>query len=309
MLNILASRIIGLTQFLEERNASISPARSIISLARDCLADDRQQRPRDAGIVTARITAHLSGVQDRLRSAELARVEAQARAEEERKRRRITVALAASLLLTAGVVGGGWSHVARQRTARLRATTRVVSEALTEAARLRGQAQESVAGDLTKWTDALGAARRAQGLLNEGEADDARQKEVAVVLGDLEREWLAASQRAAESERDRKLLGQLETIRGNGIEHWESRRTDLEYAAAFRGFGIDLDQLGPEEAGKRIAQRSEPVELASYLDAWSLIRRAAPQREGRGIVAAVVRGSSGGRPGPLASHTQGPDRP
>ena len=70
----------------------------LISLARDCLAADRQQRPRDAGIVSARITAYLSGVQDRLRKAELARVEAQARAEEERKRRRITVALAASVL-------------------------------------------------------------------------------------------------------------------------------------------------------------------------------------------------------------------
>ena len=84
----------------------------LISLARDCLAADRQQRPRDAGIVSARITAYLSGVQDRLRKAELARVEAQARAEEERKRRRITVALAASVLLTAGVVGGGWTYLA-----------------------------------------------------------------------------------------------------------------------------------------------------------------------------------------------------
>ncbi len=136
----------------------------LISLARDCLAADRQQRPRDAGIVTARITAHLSGVQDRLRSAELARVEAQAREKEERKRRRITVALAASVLVTAGVVGGGWTYLARHRTARLLATTRVVSEALAEASRLSGQAQESAAGDLTKWSDARGAARRARPL-------------------------------------------------------------------------------------------------------------------------------------------------
>ena len=40
------------------------------------------------GIVAARITAYLAAVQERLRKAELARVEAQARAEEERKRRR-----------------------------------------------------------------------------------------------------------------------------------------------------------------------------------------------------------------------------
>jgi len=256
------------------RLSSCSVESDLTALARDCLAADRQQRPRNAGIVSARITAYLSGVQDRLRKAELARVEAQARAEEERKRRRITVALAASVLLTAGVVGGGWAYLARQRTGRLLATTRVVSEALAEALRLSGQAEESAAGDLTKWSDALGAARRARGLLNEGEADDALQDRVAVVLAGLEREWHAAEQRAAEVERDRKLLGELETIRGNRSEHWDSKRTDVEYAAAFRGFGIDLDQLGPEEAGKRIAQRSEPVELASYLDDWSRIRRA-----------------------------------
>ena len=56
----------------------------LIDLARDCLAADRQWRPRDAGIVSTRMTAYLTGVQDRLRKAELARVEAQARAEEER---------------------------------------------------------------------------------------------------------------------------------------------------------------------------------------------------------------------------------
>ncbi len=112
--------------------------------------------------------------------------------------------------------------------------------------------------------------------MTEGEADDALQNRVAVVLADFERERQVAAERAAEAERDRKLLVELETIRGNRAEHWDSKQTDVEYAAAFRGFGIDLDQLGPEEAGKRIAQRSEPVELASYLDDWSLFRRGVP---------------------------------
>jgi eukaryotic-like serine/threonine-protein kinase len=183
--------------------------------------------------------------------------------------------LAASLLLTAGVVGGGWSYLARQRSARLLATTQVVSEALAEAARLRGQAQESAAGDLTKWTDALGAARRAQGLLNEGEADDALQKRVAVVLADLERERATAEQRASEVERDRKLLEELEAIRGNMADHWDSKRTDLEYQGAFRELGIDPEKLGPEEAGRRIAERSAAIELASFVDDWAHVRRLA----------------------------------
>src|SRR5262245_17764902 len=59
----------------------------LVALARRCLAADPAGRPRDAGVLAAEVTAYLKGVQERLRRAELARVEAQARAEEEAKRR------------------------------------------------------------------------------------------------------------------------------------------------------------------------------------------------------------------------------
>jgi serine/threonine protein kinase/Tfp pilus assembly protein PilF len=268
----------------------------LISLARNCLAPDPEQRPRSAGEVARRLTACREGVQERLRVAEWARVEAQARAEEqekrrlvadqlarearareeeERKRRRLTVALAASVLVTAGVIVGGWTFLTRQQTVRLAATTRVVTEALADAERLRGQAQSAALGDLTKWSEARAAADRARGLLAEGEADDALSARVKAALADLEREQATAVKGAAEVARDRALLSQLETIRGNASEHWNPKRTDIDYAAAFRAFGIDLDQLDPEEAGKQIAQRSEPVELASYLDDWAVKRRKA----------------------------------
>ena len=48
----------------------------LAGLARDCLACEPEDRPRDAGAVAGRLTAYLAGVQDRLRTAELARVEA-----------------------------------------------------------------------------------------------------------------------------------------------------------------------------------------------------------------------------------------
>jgi eukaryotic-like serine/threonine-protein kinase len=254
----------------------------LLGLARDCLEAERQQRPRNADEVSRRLTAYLSGVQERLKAAELARVEAQTRAEEaqaratiERSRRLRTVALAASVLVTAGVIGGGWTYLVRQRTARLITTTRVVTDALTEAERLRGQAQTAPFDDLTNWSEALGAAQRARDLLAQGEADGALSNRVAVVLADLARDQAAALKRAVEAERDRKLLAQLETIRGDRSEHLEPKRSDAEYAAAFRGFGIDLDHLDSKQAGKQIAQRSAPVELASYLDDWALQRRQA----------------------------------
>ena len=47
----------------------------LIGLAKDCLAPEREDRPRRAGVIVERITAHLSGVQERLRAAEVARAE------------------------------------------------------------------------------------------------------------------------------------------------------------------------------------------------------------------------------------------
>jgi len=262
------------------RRLDVSGAEAeLIALARSCLTAEPEQRPRNAGEVARRMTAHLAGVQERLRAAELARVEAQARAAEERKRRKLTVALAASVLITAGVVGGGWAFLVRQRTARLMVTTRVVTDALAEAERLRGQAQSAAIGDLTKWSEVMAAARHADALLAEGEANDALHQKVAGILAAVGREQAAAEKQAAEVEHDRKLLGELETIRGSRSEHWDPKQSDAEYAAAFRGFGIDLDRLDPKESAKRIAQRSAPVELASYLDDWALQRRNARDKK------------------------------
>jgi WD40 repeat protein/serine/threonine protein kinase len=87
------------------------------ALATDCLAVEPVDRPRDAGVVASRLTAHLGKVQEKLRSSELARADAQARAEEsqhtavaaqarakaERSARRLTLALAVSVFAVASI--------------------------------------------------------------------------------------------------------------------------------------------------------------------------------------------------------------
>src|SRR5262245_18610315 len=60
----------------------------LVGLARDCLAAGPAGRPRDASAVSLRLAAYLTGVQERLRLAELERARAEARAAGERKRRR-----------------------------------------------------------------------------------------------------------------------------------------------------------------------------------------------------------------------------
>ncbi|HEY1376907.1 MAG TPA: tetratricopeptide repeat protein [Gemmataceae bacterium] len=72
-------------------------------LAKRCLAADRAARPADGGEVARAMTAHLASAQERLRRAEVERAAADSRAAAERRARRRTMALAAALLVGAGV--------------------------------------------------------------------------------------------------------------------------------------------------------------------------------------------------------------
>src|SRR3954447_5175671 len=93
----------------------------LVALAKSCLAAAPRDRPRNAGVVAAALNAHLVGVQERFKVAELARVRAESRAAGERKRRLLVVGLAASLLALATLVGGGGLWLTWQRAARIEA--------------------------------------------------------------------------------------------------------------------------------------------------------------------------------------------
>ena len=158
----------------------------LVALARHCLTAEAEQRPRNAGEVARHMTAYLSGVQDRLRAAELARAAEEARAEEarataaaaERARaaeearaeeaqaaaiasegapgpigaRRMTVGMAASVLIATALGAAGWTWIERDRVARIATRSAQVNTALQEATGLRGQAQGAAVGDLVPWT-------------------------------------------------------------------------------------------------------------------------------------------------------------
>jgi eukaryotic-like serine/threonine-protein kinase len=245
----------------------------LIELARDCLAAEPAARPRDAGVVARRLTAHLAGVQERLRAAELARVEAQARAESERARRRLTVALAAALLGLVAVGGGSYVRVQQGHAALVAKTAVGVNRALDDAARLRGEALASGAGTVAPWAKALDAARRAHELLKQGEGDAVLRARVAAALAQLGQERAAA-------EADVRLLAELESIRGGRAEDGDPRRTDSEYAAAFRKAGLDVDRVGPKLAGAWIAGRARAAEVLSYVDDWAIVRVRAEAKSG-----------------------------
>ena len=218
-------------------------------------------------MVAERITAYLAGVQERLRKAELARVE-------ERARRRLTMAIAASVLAILIVGGGGLGiSPAAEGFERRSAVERAVTAALDEANLLWGQA-------------IVGASRRA-GPLGRGDlggaacgglcwpaARPARRCDgrVLALLSRLKQERAEAKTKADELRRDRELLARFESIYGGLGINPKLDRADADLAAAFRDFGVDVDRLDPTEAGRRLRGRSAPMELAFCLDNWALMR-------------------------------------
>src|SRR5262249_55997051 len=76
----------------------------LVALAKFCLASQREERPRHAGLVAEAVAAYQDQVQERLKQAEVERARTEVKAAEERKRRRVLLALLAALLL---LVSGG----------------------------------------------------------------------------------------------------------------------------------------------------------------------------------------------------------
>jgi WD40 repeat protein/tRNA A-37 threonylcarbamoyl transferase component Bud32 len=89
----------------------------LVDLCRQCLAAEREARPRDAGEVAATVAGHLASVEERARQAQLEHAAAEARAVEQRKRRRVQRVLAGTVLLAlmGGIVATTWQAL-RART-------------------------------------------------------------------------------------------------------------------------------------------------------------------------------------------------
>jgi eukaryotic-like serine/threonine-protein kinase len=230
----------------------------LVSLARDCLAVEPEDRPRDAKVVSDRITAYLAGVQERVQAAQRERAVAVARAVEERRRRKVQLALAAAVLALTTLGGLSTTYYLHQRQAQAAATDRVVGQAET----LRNQARANPE-ELARWEVALAAVKQAEAA---GDASAAPR------LFSLRTEVQTGRDSA---ERDKTLLGRLVDIRSAEADDPDGSDTDAAYAEAFREAKIDLASLPPAEAGSRIKARPASVAtaLAVALDDWAAIRR------------------------------------
>ena len=219
--------------------------------------------------MVSRLSSYLSGVQERLRAAELARAAESARAEEaqarvavERSRGRRTMALAASLLAMMGLGIVTFSYVAQVRQARTAAQERRLGRAATLVEQARDRPD-----DLLRW-------RTAEAAVQQVEDDPAG---ISVGVRDrFDRLKAEATSGLRDAERDATLLQVLVEVRAN-LADAGPEATDAAYARAFRGAGLDVDALSATEAARLLGHRPPPVavELASFLDHWSGVRREA----------------------------------
>jgi tetratricopeptide (TPR) repeat protein len=256
---------------------------ALVDLCRDCLAAEREGRPRHAGVVAERLASYQAEVRERLRQAELERARAEVQALEQRKRRRLraALALAALLLLSGGALvwwrqaQAEWNAVLRQAKADGEAA-RAMDEA-----RLLGKQARAEPLNAAGYDKAVLAAAKAGDVARAGGASEAVQRQAETLLGELQQEAEAA-------EKDRRLLARLLEVRGphEGPKYTRDEKDKLmvlaeptaeeQFASAFRDWGLDVDAVPATEAAARLSGRPAAVvtEVIAALDEWVLQRRA-----------------------------------
>ena len=248
----------------QERLAVCGADAELVELARECVSAEVPYRPRDGQVVARRIGAYRIGVQDRLHAAELARVEAQARADVDRRHRRLAVALAASVVALVVCGGGGVAAIVYQRQARLAQ----VNLALKEAELLRDQAAADPNGGLARWQ----AARVALQRLHDQKAAAGPATIVRARIEALEDE---IEHRARAATVNRNLVNRLEEIRGGMVA---DDKADAAFVEAFRATGLDVmsPAFEPAAIGRRLAGRPRAITVAAAaaLDTWAVVRGA-----------------------------------
>jgi serine/threonine-protein kinase len=244
----------------------------LISLAKDCLAAAIEQRPRDARAVRNRITAHLSGVQEKLRAVERSRAVAEARAVEERKRGRLRLALTASILGTFALGLGVLVWLDRQRAGRRDAATRLVDDALDKATALRAEAESNDSIAIVRLVAALGEVKRAEDLVRDAELSPVMRDRVARAKDNLTRLQRAREERAREAAQRSNLQKALVDLRVQPGDDWgriqagQTLSYPVRYAAAFQEAGIDLADPRAAETMRNSDMREDFI---AALENWN----------------------------------------
>jgi serine/threonine-protein kinase len=240
------------------RLAACGADAELVGLALACLAPKPDARPRDARVLAAALTAHLDGVQARLRKAELAEAEAKARALGEAKRRRLALALAGTILVAVALGAGGalWFQADRQVRQAERASA--INDALNQAALLREKAA-ATADSARLFAQAREQVQRALALVQTGPAD-------AVLTARAQQ----LQQAFDEEEKNRQFLASLDAARLTGAEtlvgenRFARERAIPRYRDAFRVFGMEIGLGEPGAFAAQLSRLPPAVREAAF---------------------------------------------
>jgi serine/threonine-protein kinase len=232
---------------------------ALVQLCKECLAAERDSRPRDAGAVAARMAAYQAGVRERLKQAELGRAAAQARAEEakattaaEARARRWAVGLAAAVLALVVIGSLGGLYFQRQADQR-RAEVALQNEERRRDARA---ALEKAAGlrDRARWAEARLVLEQARDRLGEVLPEGLRQQ-LEKALSDL-----ALVARLDD-------LRQMQAVMVN--REFDTATARREYPVAFAEAGLGRVEEDEEAVAARIRDSAVKAQLVAALDNWA----------------------------------------
>jgi serine/threonine-protein kinase len=267
-----------------ERLEGSGAAAELVALAKGCLAEGRDERPRDAAAVWRAVKAYREGEEERRRQAELQAAAERARAERaeevawaERRARRRAVAVVTVVLLLLAAAGGGWWWLTERRAA----DERAVKQALADRAALRKRAfAADRAGEMeAQVRQAQGAADRAVKLAQGGYVSAALRHRAEEALA-------AAGEDVKQAGKDRALLARLQDVvhphetyiyqpdeKGRLMARAQSSAEE-QFIRAFQRWGLDVAAVAVEQSVARLKARPQSVvrEVVAALDEWALHR-------------------------------------
>ncbi len=268
---------------------------ALIEMARDCLKYDREERLRDASMVTQRISDYLESVDSRLRQAEVQSAAESARATEaiktadaERKRYRAIFQLAASVVFSLAVAGASMLWFSRREQRRREVNSNYVLTILDNVANLRAAAELAAPHEvIDNWKLTLTEARKASEFCATAELLPGTNDRAVMIYDEV----AALSRRATDDARKAAIqshfVSELDDIHmrrsesSDGYASFDFAATDSRYAEAFAAAGYDL--LTPTVQVAAAQVRTSPIRnrLLIALDLWAQVTPAHFDRRAR----------------------------
>ena len=222
----------------------------LVALAKCCLAVDRRDRPRDAGVVADAVRNYRESMDRRARDLEI-------RVAKSQTRRRWLSALSLVLCLAAL---GVWRLAVARHDRRELATLRAV-QAISEARGRRSAAEAAAIDDVASWNAALQAALGVDLLLT-SDVDNHMRSDARQLVTEVEMRFVQA-----------RMHARLRKLRDDHVETFSHRDVGEEYADAFSEyFGVNFETLARDEAVRRCRESPIAEELVLALDEWAVVR-------------------------------------